>query len=70
MSLLQQALDKVTYKDCIELEEGTTLCLNDKYGLYFYEAGESMVIQDLETYDELYWVQYDSDTETVEFGEL
>ena len=62
---LQDALDNVTYELASTISPGEEVTLNDEYTLYFYEGGESLVIVRESDWEEVLWIQYNSETKGV-----
>lgn len=70
MDLLQDALEKVTYEMASTIKRGQEITLNEKYTLYLYEAGQSLVIVETEDWKEIYWVQYNPENKAIDYGGL
>lgn len=66
----EQALNKVTYEMALNIKNGEEIKLNETYSLYCYENGDSLVIVETDSWEEIYWVQYNSENKTIEYGEL
>lgn len=67
---LQEALNNVTYESASTISPGNEVKLNDEYILYFYEGGESLVIVRESDWTEVLWIQYNSETGGIEYGEI
>lgn len=60
----------ITFEMVRDIEEGSTIKLNENYELYFYDQGDSLVVIRLEDDEEIFVVQANFITKDVIFTTL
>ena len=67
---IEEALDLITIEKLKLLDYGEEVQLNDCYTLYHYEEDEVIVVNETETWTEMFQVLFDLNTKEITFEAL